>query len=224
MEEIFKVEPTLQERIINKCQKSQGIEFGFGLFKVRLQGEIIHDFLKMPEKEAGDVFGRIVIDIFLQTCNEYRIPYSPLNIHVVADDEIEDRASSVIIEREDDNSRWGLILTPRISWDLDELWGYYLLHELGHCWIPSCQIDPDHPDLPFIELFLDLIAICCLRKVFLPHERTYKELLKSVTHIGGIGGRKVLGEKKQKYILENPEAFLRKFTGNIVLLFKEQVP
>lgn len=222
MEEIFRVDPALQERIINKCKKSESIEFGFGPFKMGLQNQIIHDLLKMPEQEVGTMFGKI-IRIFDQTCNEYQIPYSPLNIHVVADDEIKDRASSQIVEIGDDSTRWGFILIPTISWELDELWSYYFLHELGHCWISiSWQIETDHPDFAYTELFLDLITICCLRKKFPPHTKTLRDVLKDTTHIAGIGGQKILGKKKQKDILENPEQFLKKFTGNIVLLFKDK--
>jgi hypothetical protein len=220
MEEIFRVDPALQERIINKCKESEGIELGFGPFKMRLQNQIIHDLLKMAEEEAGIMFGKIV-RIFDQTCNEYQIPYSPLNIHVVADDEIEERASSEIVEIGDDRTRWGFILIPDVSWEVDELWSYYFLHELGHCWILiSWQIEANHPDFPYIELFLDLITMCCLRKMFPPHKQTLRDVLKDTTYITKIEALRILGKKKQKDILENPEAFLRNFSGDIVLLFK----
>jgi len=68
---------------------------------------------------------------------------------------------------------------------------------------------------------LDIITVCCLRRKFSPHERTFREVLNDSTHIAGIGGRQILGRKKQKYVLENPEAFLGRFTGDIGMLFKD---
>lgn len=201
----FEVDKDLAERIRKKYKNFtfNGTQFELGPLKIQIQSRIYKEFLNISENDAENVF-KILCVRFLETLDKYQIPGNPVNIVILTDDEIS-RGLQVVAQMEDDKSLWGYIFIPQIDLKLVYgFWNYTFMHELSHCWV-NAQFE----DLAIREIFSDLVAICALREIIPAHKRLYKDVVNSRSYIGGPEGKKYFGKENHKYVLQNPESFLR---------------
>lgn len=203
--ELFEIEKELLERLSNKYRtfSANVIELNFGPHKIRIQLRIAKEYLKISDVDLEEKFNELCM-VFSETCNEYQIPYKPLDILVLTDDEI-DRGLQIKLKNENDGKLMGMVFIPPVDLHAPySFWNYTFLHELGHSWI-----NIEYKDLVNEEIFTDLVAIVALGKIIPPSAGLYKDTVVLRSYIGGKQGREYFGKKLQKDILKDPASYLK---------------
>ena len=203
--ELYKVEDEVKKRLTNKYSafKTDVIELKAVSNKIQIQLRIIEEFLKISENELKEKINELCV-VFLETCKKYQIRYSPSDILVLTDEEV-NRGLQIELKNENDGSLLGLIFIPTEDlYTSYAFWNYTFLHELGHCWIGM-----KHMDIETEEILTDLVAISALKKI-VRHKRLYQDTLIIRSYIGGEQGKEYFGSAIQKDVLKHPESYLKK--------------
>jgi hypothetical protein len=205
---VFDVDEDLKERLKKKYSKFTGdfIDFDIGHVKIRLESKIYLELLKVPEDEAKESFMKLCLAL-RSLCYENDIQLRTIDLYVLTDDEI-DRGLHCIMRDSEEDSGFGVILISLNQFKLG-VWMITFLHELTHCWLPMKQPDSGVA-LKYQKIATDLIALCAFRRLFEPHKRLYREVIKHGTCFGSEEAKNFLGKDLHREILENPESHLKK--------------
>ena len=146
-------------------------------------------------------------------CQKNGIPFSPSNLRIFVDDEL-DRPQCLKSMDPADGSLFNLILIPKIYFERDEVWIFSFLHELCHSWIPI-EYPSDDEHRIAIELLVDLITICTFKELVPTHKRIYRDIIKQITCFGKPETIERVGKSFKQRVFKDPDSCLNEFWGKI---------
>jgi hypothetical protein len=182
------------------------ILFTFGPTTIYIQSMIARDLLKIPEEETAESFKELC-RTFSEVCAEHQIELDPIDLLILADEEIKSGGSTRLRDAED-GSLFAEILISVNNFKIHEYWKYTLLHELGHAWF-SAELSTEDKELGYEDLFIDLIAICTFRKILPPKKWVYHEVRRHRPFFLTQQTKRFLGKELYRQMLQDPEGYLR---------------
>ncbi|MEW6664171.1 MAG: hypothetical protein AB1512_02975 [Thermodesulfobacteriota bacterium] len=170
----------------------------------------LQSHLKMTSVRAEEMFKALYM-LVVSTLQEYGMPVVFRNLIVttiVLDDGRFIPACDVGFDIDYLGEPGRLVHLPPLAVENE----YIILHEFAHC----CMETPpsDYGLILAAEILADLVAICALKKIIPAHKRFYREMVKE--SVVSKYGRELWGEDTDiKYILSNPEGFLKGFSDGV---------
>jgi hypothetical protein len=151
---------------------------------------------------------------FIDSCKENNIPYKIVSIRLIFSDEMIESLADVEwnietkrLQQKTKEKPLGICFSTKYFDISLEFSIFYLLHELGHCWL-----DLEYEDKKTPEFFADLLAMCILDKILLDKEIYRDTIIKSYIGLenGPLNGKMWFGKENQNKILDDPRDCLNK--------------
>jgi hypothetical protein len=182
------------------------VGFDFGPTAIHIQSTIAKTFLGIQEEEKTKDFEELC-HAFSEVCREHQIKLDPIDLFILAGDELK-RGTSTKFRDPEDGSLFAEVLIPSSDFQTHEYWKYTLLHELGHSWF-AVELSTEDKEFGYEDLFIDLVAICSFRKILPPKKWVYHEVRRHRPFFLTRQTKRFLGKQLYREILRDPEGYLR---------------